>query len=172
MLNKHELPLPRDEIEKVDTLRYSWSKLQALASEVSGHLLKIQPEFRGGLIENVQTFVEDCQNFYNDYDKVGPMVPGVAPRDASDRLIIFQNTFDTLYRKYQTYSGGEELFGLSVTPHPQLLQIKKELALLQVRIHNTWDFCAYISETEGGSWVHPLHVASDVNQTSLFLRSL
>lgn len=59
------------------------------------------------------------------------MVAGVPPRDASDRLIIFQNRFDTLYRKYITYSGGEELFGLRVTQHPQLLQIRKELNLLQ-----------------------------------------
>ena len=35
----------------------------------------------------------------------GPMVPGVAPREASDRLIIFQNRFDTLFRKYNTYTG-------------------------------------------------------------------
>lgn len=51
------------------------------------------------------------------------MVADVAPRDASDRLIIFQNRFDTLYRKYQTYSGGEVLFGLPVTEHPELLQV-------------------------------------------------
>lgn len=59
------------------------------------------------------------------------MVAGVKPREASDRLIIFQNTFDTLYRKYITYTGGEELFGLPVTANPQLLVIKKELNLLQ-----------------------------------------
>ena len=51
------------------------------------------------------------------------MVPDVPPREASDRLIIFQNRFDTLYRKYQTYSGGEVLFGLPVTEHPELLQV-------------------------------------------------
>jgi dynein heavy chain len=59
------------------------------------------------------------------------MVPGVAPREASDRLVIFQNNFDMLYKKYVTYTGGEELFGLSVTEYPKLLNIKKELNLLQ-----------------------------------------
>lgn len=42
-----------------------------------------------------------------------------------------QNHFDTLYRKYITYSGGEELFGLPVTEYPELMQIKRELNLLQ-----------------------------------------
>ena len=52
------------------------------------------------------------------------MVPGVAPREASDRLFIYQNHFDTLYRKYTTYSGGEELFGLPVTEYAELSKIK------------------------------------------------
>ena len=42
-----------------------------------------------------------------------------------------QNRFDNLFRKYITYTGGEELFGLPVTQHPQLLEIRKQLALLQ-----------------------------------------
>ena len=44
----------------------------------------------------------------------GPGVEGVAPREASDRLQVFQAQFDELWRKYITYSGGEELFGLTV----------------------------------------------------------
>lgn len=40
---------------------------------------------------------------------------GIPPREASDRLQIFQTRFDELWRKYTTYSGGEELFGLVVT---------------------------------------------------------
>lgn len=42
-----------------------------------------------------------------------------------------QNHFDNLFRKYITYTGGEELFGLPVTQHPQLLEIRKQLTLLQ-----------------------------------------
>ncbi|GFO43348.1 dynein heavy chain 5, axonemal [Plakobranchus ocellatus] len=131
MLNKHELKPEKEESEKVDTLRYSWERLQAQAVEVQDHLIKIQPNFKSDLIEDVKTFKVDCDDFYGSYDEKGPMVPGVAPREASDRLIIYQNTFDTLHRKFITYTGGEELFGLSVSEYPKLLQIKKELNLLQ-----------------------------------------
>lgn len=44
---------------------------------------------------------------------------------------ILQNRFDTLWRRYITYSGGEELFGLPVTEYPELMQIRRELNLLQ-----------------------------------------
>ena len=56
---------------------------------------------------------------------------GIAPREASDRLAIYQAQFDELWRKFQTYSGGEELFGLDVTDYPDLHRIRKELNLLQ-----------------------------------------
>ena len=48
------------------------------------------------------------------------MVDGIPPREASDRLNIYQSRFDELWSKYQTYSGGEELFGLEVTEYTDL----------------------------------------------------
>ena len=36
-----------------------------------------------------------------------------------------------MWRKFQTYSSGEELFGLPVTDYTQLDKIRKELNLLQ-----------------------------------------
>lgn len=46
-------------------------------------------------------------------------------------ILLLKNRFDNLFRKYITYTGGEELFGLPVTQYPQLLDIKKQLVLLQ-----------------------------------------
>uniref|UniRef100_A0A3Q3BB94 Dynein, axonemal, heavy chain 5 n=1 Tax=Kryptolebias marmoratus TaxID=37003 RepID=A0A3Q3BB94_KRYMA len=131
MLHKHELSVAKEEVDKVDTLRYTWEKLLSRTVEVQNELVALQPHFRGELVSNVKTFQEDCHHFYQDYEKDGPMVVGLAPQDASDRLIMFQNRFDNLFRKYITYTGGEELFGLPVTQHPELLDIKKQLALLQ-----------------------------------------
>jgi len=59
------------------------------------------------------------------------MISGLPPREASDRLNVFQLHFDDLWRKYQTFSGGEELFGLELTEYPELQRIRKELNLLQ-----------------------------------------
>uniref|UniRef100_A0A668T4J6 AAA+ ATPase domain-containing protein n=1 Tax=Oreochromis aureus TaxID=47969 RepID=A0A668T4J6_OREAU len=131
MLHKYELSVAKEEAEKVDTLRYTWEKLLSRSTEVQNELVALQPNFREELVSNVETFLEDCQHFYQDYEKDGPMVVGLAPQDASDPLIMFQNRFDNLFRKYITYTGGEELFGLPVTQHPQLLEIRKQLALLQ-----------------------------------------
>ncbi|KAL4616938.1 dynein heavy chain 5, axonemal [Arapaima gigas] len=131
MLHKYELLVAKEDAEKVDTLRYTWEKLLVRGTDVQKELAVLEPKFRGELVSNVEMFVEDCTHFYKDYDKNGPMAVGLPPHDASDRLIMFQNRFDNLYRKYITYTGGEELFGLPVTEHPELLEIRKQLTLLQ-----------------------------------------
>ncbi|OAF69480.1 Axonemal beta dynein heavy chain 5, partial [Intoshia linei] len=138
MLGKHDLPVPKEETERVDSMRYSWEKLRSCALQVQSNLLEYQPKFYNELVSDVKTFNTDCTEFYDSYKTKGPMVEGLDPRDASDRLIIFQNHFDTLYRKYETYSGGEVLFGLPVTCHPNLLKIRKELNLLQ-KLYNLYN---------------------------------
>ena len=53
------------------------------------------------------------------------MVHGTPPREASDRLTVFQSKFDELWRKFETYSAGEDLFGLQITEYPDLQRIKR-----------------------------------------------
>lgn len=59
------------------------------------------------------------------------MTKGISPREASDRVSIFQTQFDKLWNKYQIYSDGEKLFGLPVTDYSMLSSVSKELNLLQ-----------------------------------------
>ena len=59
------------------------------------------------------------------------MTQDLGPAEASDRLTIFSAKFDDFWRKYSTYSAGEELFGFPNTDYPDLHQIRKEINLLQ-----------------------------------------
>jgi dynein heavy chain len=79
----------------------------------------------------VKLFIEECHKFYAEYEQGGPTIPCLTPRESSDRQILFQSTVENLYKKYETYHGGEALFGLPVTDFPQLEKIKKDLTLLQ-----------------------------------------
>lgn len=58
------------------------------------------------------------------------MVPGISAREASDRVLLFQARFDDLWGRFETFSNGERLFGLSVNDYPILHQRKKEFNLL------------------------------------------
>lgn len=73
MLHKYGLSVAKEEADKVDTLRYTWDKLLSRNTELQNELFALQPKFRGELIRNVETFQEDCGQFYLDYEKVNEM---------------------------------------------------------------------------------------------------
>ncbi|KAI8431136.1 hypothetical protein MSG28_001183, partial [Choristoneura fumiferana] len=131
VITRYELPVSPSDLEQVDSLRYSWQQLQATALGAHVQLLKMQPQFEDDLKNNLDRFREDNGEYVHEYRHAGPMQSGLTPREASDRLILFQNRFDGMWRKLQTYQNGEELFGLPHTEYPELAQIRKELNLLQ-----------------------------------------
>ncbi|XP_026217964.1 dynein heavy chain 5, axonemal [Anabas testudineus] len=130
LLNKHELHFNDGNAERVDGLTYAWKNLNTLVVENQNTLVKLQPTMKADLLSAVQTFEGDVQSYCTKYNSRGPGMEGVAPAEASDRLQIFQAEFDQLWRRYTTYSGGEELFGLPVNEYPELQRIKRELSLL------------------------------------------
>ena len=105
---------------------------------MTSYLLEIQPKYRSELLENVQIFSQECEQFYSDYYQQGPTTVGLTPHQSSDRQILFQSRVENLYKKYETYHGGEELFGLPTLDYPQLEKIKKDLSLLQ-RLYNLYN---------------------------------
>ena len=76
------------------------------------------------------TFTGDVNKFDEDFAKKGPMVLGIPADEASDRMLLFQGDFDDLWRKFEMYSSGEQLFGLPVKDYPILHTRKRELNLL------------------------------------------
>lgn len=56
----------------------------------------LQVGFKRELIKEVRLFVADAQDFRQDWEANGPMVPGLDPMDAVDRLKKFQLMFEVL----------------------------------------------------------------------------
>jgi hypothetical protein len=54
----------------------------------------LQVGFKRDLIKEVHAFVADAQAFRRDWEANGPMVPGLDPMDAVDRLKKFQQMFE------------------------------------------------------------------------------
>ncbi|GAB5571478.1 dynein axonemal heavy chain 8 isoform X1 [Prionailurus iriomotensis] len=138
ILNRFEVEVTKEESEAVDTLRYSFNRLQSKAVSVQDELVQVQPKFKSNLLEAVEVFREDVMNFAEAYEMEGPMVPNIPPQEASNRLQIFQANFDDLWRKFVTYSSGEQLFGLPVTDYEVLHKTRKELNLLQ-KLYGLYD---------------------------------
>jgi dynein heavy chain len=58
------------------------------------HDCLLQVNFKRVLVKDVAAFVQDAQAFRRDWEANGPMVPGLSPMEAVDRLKKFQQMFE------------------------------------------------------------------------------
>jgi dynein heavy chain len=131
LLGRYQVRVPKEETDTVSDLRYGWSKMKSLAVNVTDNLSRLQVGFKRELIKEVKLFVVDAVSFRMDWETNGPVVPGLDPMEAVDRLKKFQQMFEVRKRKWTNYASGEELFGLSITQYPELEKTEKEINMLE-----------------------------------------
>lgn len=122
--------MEKEEIDKITVLRSSWKRLLKQAENRTDELVRRQAGFKRGLIRDIRTFVEDVGLFRQDFLRNGPMVHGVEPMVAVERLKRFKEEFKIRERKYNLYQVGENIFLLDTTEYPELKTTEKELKLL------------------------------------------
>lgn len=122
--------LTKEEMDQKSVLRSSWRKLLDKAIEVSGVINSLQAGFKKRLLTDLKTFVVEVTSFRAEYLAKGPMVEGISPEDAMERLKRYEDEYELRQRKRELYNGGEDLFALPQTAFPDLDTTNKELQLL------------------------------------------
>lgn len=89
-MGRYWLSVEREDTEQVDNLRDTWQRLQARALGSHVSLLTLQPQLESDLAGSLRRFKEDSVRYCHEYRHAGPMQPGLTPREASDKLILFQ----------------------------------------------------------------------------------
>ena len=74
-MQNHQIQVAHEDIERVDTLRYMWGKLQEQATTLQSKLLDLQPRYRLKLITNVELYQKEVKCFTRDYNQVNPLPP-------------------------------------------------------------------------------------------------
>jgi len=131
MLECHLPPgfMEKEEIDKKTVLRSSWRKLVAQALARADELSNTQIGFKKGLLNDIATFKTDVENFQTDFTKNGPLIKGLAPMEAVDRLTRFREETKIRERKFDLYHGGEDLFAIPHEEYPGLERVKKDIKL-------------------------------------------
>ncbi|XP_076264862.1 dynein heavy chain 8, axonemal kl-3 [Rhynchophorus ferrugineus] len=127
---KFKIDTPKEDIERVESLRFNFQNMVTHSKTVQEDICEVQGPLLEELTNGVATFKEEVEAFDKDFEEKGPMIPGLSAREASDRVLAFQDRFDELWRRFEMYSSGERLFGLEVNDYPILHQRKKEFTLL------------------------------------------
>ncbi|KAL7522596.1 hypothetical protein ACHAWX_007291 [Stephanocyclus meneghinianus] len=131
LLESHLPPgfMEKEEIDKKTVLRSNWKRLISQALKRADELSNTQIGFKKGLLKDIAAFETDVQNFLTDFTKNGPLVKGLAPMEAVDRLSRFKEEIKIRERKYDLYHGGELLFALPHKEYPGLEKTKKDVKL-------------------------------------------
>ncbi|CAM9363245.1 unnamed protein product, partial [Sphacelaria rigidula] len=120
----------QEEIDQKSIIRLTWRKLLEACERVTHNLQSVQGKYKKQLIRNVKELKEDVAKFRNEWEASGPMVQGISPLEAVERLRRFKEEMQLRERKAEMYAAGEELFALRSTQHPDLVKTKKEMCLL------------------------------------------
>jgi len=122
--------MDKEESYQKENIRKTWEQLVVKAVQVRNELQGQQGQYKLNLIQAVNSLTIDVKAFRNDFDTEGPMVPGLEPRDALERLRKFTEEFSVRKRKFDSQFAGETLFGLPHTPYPELMKTEQQIELL------------------------------------------
>lgn len=108
-----------------------WYSLVKQAGTVRDDLQGQQADFKKDLIVGIQGLSTDVQEFRKNFELNGPAIPGIAPREALNRLREFSDEYSIRKRRFDSYNAGETLFGLPNKQYPELENTEKQLKLLE-----------------------------------------
>ncbi|CAF4261014.1 unnamed protein product, partial [Rotaria magnacalcarata] len=131
LFKRYSIDIPQEEQMAVEMLRSTHERLLKRAKHVTHDLANAQQSFLDRFLIDKKQFQDDIADFVGDYDHNGPMIEGLPAQEASDRLTNFESRFSDLWKRYETFAAGEELFGLDKTEYIHLQTIKKQLNYLK-----------------------------------------
>ena len=159
----------KDEQDMRSMLKSNWNKLVEESNKRQAQLSAKQGEYKKTLVSTITTFRKDVKDLRALYEEKGPMVPGIEPKDAVERLKRFKEEFEVRSRKQEIYRLGEDLFGLPHQQYPQLELTRKELGYLS----QLYDLYVQVLETikvwKELLWIQaPAEIESMKNQVDAF----
>lgn len=131
LFKRYSIDIPQEEQQSIEMLRITHERLLKRAKNVTHDLVNAQQSLLDRFLMDKSHFENDVENFVEDYNQNGPMIEDLPAQEASDRLTDFESRFNDLYKRYETLSAGEELFGLEKTEYIHLRAIKKQLNYLK-----------------------------------------
>lgn len=127
----------KDEMDARSMLRRNWDSLIEQAEKLGRELSVKQTEYLKRLKTKVKDLIKDVTEFRADYEKNGPMVEGISPKEAIERLKRFDEEYNVREQEFEINRKGEELFGLQCQEYPSLKKTKAELTNLK-KLYNLY----------------------------------
>eukprot|EP01038_Epipyxis_sp_PR26KG_P006437 gene6437-8857_t len=153
----------REELEQKANMIISWRKVVEHADRVASSLSAVQGTYKTQLVKDIREFGLDIRTFRKDFESHGPMLPGIKPNVALEKLKKFKDELVSRERKMEMYKAGEELFALRPTRFSEVIKVRKDITLID-QLYNIYvDVQASMKLWAGLLWVN---VADQVDSIS------
>lgn len=129
----HYLPggvINREELEQKANMLVAWRKVVEHADAIAKGLGAVQGTYKKQLIWDIREFGLHIRAFRKDFESQGPMIPGIKPQVALEKLKKFKDELNTRERKMEMSRGGEELFALRPTRFTEVVKTRKDISLI------------------------------------------
>jgi dynein heavy chain, axonemal len=145
--------MDKEEMDAKSLLENGWKKLVQIAESKRNELHSQQAGFKKTLIEGIKHLIVDVQELRKNFEEKGPMVTGITPREALNRLKMFSEEYQVRKRRYESYYSGETLFGLPHQSYPALDETAKEIELLE-KLYNLYSkVIETVAEWKNTAWL-------------------
>lgn len=84
-----------------------WSNLIDLSEKIGKNLAVEQTQYLKTLKKDIKVLVKDITDFRTDYEKNGPMVEGIIPKEAIERLKRFDEQYEVREHQFKINYKGE-----------------------------------------------------------------
>ena len=122
--------MEKDEIDSKTAMVQNWETLVVRSESIRNDLALENADYKLTLIKSIKHLVVDVKEFRKNFEEKGPALPGIAPREALNRLRMYADEYSIRKRKYDSYHAGEILFGLPHVEYPLLVKTEQEIELL------------------------------------------
>jgi dynein heavy chain len=132
---EHYLPggiIDKEEIEQMSSILGAWKKVVEHAEMIADSLSAVQGTYKKQLIWDIKDFGMDCKAFRKEFEDHGPIVPGIKPQLAVEKLKKFKDELANRERKQDMYRAGEELFALRPTRFVEIGKTRKDISLIDL----------------------------------------
>jgi dynein heavy chain, axonemal len=156
-----------EEQSSIELLRTTHERVLKRAKHVTHDLVRCQSMFLERFQHERELFRLDVDQFVDDYDQHGPMVDDLPAQEASERLTRFELRFIDLWKRYETCTSSEHLFGLIPTEYSHLQIIRKQLNYLK-RLYGLYNHVLATINIYASTQWHELRIEQINNEIQEF----
>ena len=126
-LDKYLVGNSTEHQDRMLVLRNKWRKLHFHAHEKRDAMSRIQHIYKKDVIDATNKFGVEMICFRNDFEVNGPLVDGITPNDAIERLKRFQRVLQDKMRRWQTNCSAMTVLGFQPQLYPQLARTARDI---------------------------------------------